>query len=368
MKGDRSLDRRCSFNVGEATDDGLLLSLAADDADEAQQRQPGEASSSLPRRLALGSSSSLSSLDSPSSSGYSHAAAPLNSPVSGGELRRRLCHIEQPDLLGAAAAAASVARRRSGLQAGEEEEGELVEAVGRLRMDIALRRPQQQDEDEEKEEEEERQPPLPAAPRLVTRCGLRVSAAPSLPLPLSDDDGEQQPDSGAAPSSPYGPPCPPPAFSEFISTGAFSQAVRSRLQQQPQPHPPQLSACTPEPVLSPLSPLAPLPVSLSTPAPPASPSLPPAVSPSPPFVLLPLPLCALPRSLSMGVEPRRLQYGGGGTAGSRAAGGGSARWRREAELSLAAGEPAGAADGGGELIVPLLKELQLSLRLPGRRK
>ena len=392
VKEERRRDRRCSFAYTD--DSGHLLPNVDDDAHGLGE--PSPTSSSQLKLLMMGStsSSSLSSLDSPSyASSYPSAAAPLNSPVSGGQ-QRRFCHIEQGDLLGTAAAAASVARRGQGVSLyGTQDEGELVDAVEKCRLEEHKQAPPSSVEEQNRpdpfnpfhvddDETEELPRLLPAAPRLATRStSLRVTVVPSssslLPVASDDEDEEVVSEGGvgvvqlspllsrAVSASSSSGEC----FSEFIRTGSFSQAVRSARQQRSigwsrtssisnSPFP-----VTPEPILSPLS--SSLVAPPGSPVPSASMStlssfpLPSAVChpqpPLSPFALLPSSSPSFARSLSMGVRGAEVgRRGGLGWADkSRASVAGSGRRRL------------GEGEGQGEdvLVVPFLKELSLPPRV-----
>ena len=386
VKEDRRRDRRCSFAYTDEA--GHLLPNVDDEAHELSGTSPSPTSRLTLLMMGSPSSFSHSSLDSPSYSSYPSATAPLNSPVSGGQ-RRRLCHIVQGDLLGTAAAAASVARRGQGVSLyGSEDEVELVDAVEKCHLEEQKQPPQSSVEEKERpvlssalladeDEAEEVRRLLPAAPRLATRStSLRVSVLPStsstlLPVALDDEDDELgqrgllelSPGVGravSATSSSGG----GGGFSEFIRTGSFSQAVRSARQRQSVGSSRTSSAssspfpATPEPILSPLS--------SSLVAPPGSPTasasassltsfpLPSALHQQPPlspFTLLPSSSPSFARSLSMGVMGVDVARRGlGWIEKSRASVAGSGRRRmREGEAQ-------------GEDVVPFLKELSLPPR------
>ena len=376
VKEDRRRDRRCSF--GYTPDDGARQH-SSERQDSTSSPSPLSASC-LTLLMASPSSSSLSSLDSPScSSAYPSALAPLNSPVSGG-LRRRLCHIEQHDLLGTAAAAASVARRGelAGLY-GAEEEGDLIDAVQGCKLDDEHQQTAATTAGDD-DVDDGRPRVLPTAPRLATRStSLRVSVTPAPLFPAASDDEELPADEevlvvlspikgrGASAASAVD-----GGFSEFIRTGSFSAALRSARQQKAQtqrwisPHPSSASGsslpATPEPVLSPLSasllapPVAVSPaasVSESSTASVATSAGANAQPPLSPFTLLPIPPTMFPRSLSVGVEAaHRAHRGDGGwhPKGSRAYAGSGRRGRE------------GEGEGHADDVVPFLKELSLPPR------
>ena len=422
MKEDRRRDRRRSIvssysehrdeSLGDLSDecDDMLLQLTLVPA-----TTPAHSASRL--SLYIGSSNSLSSLDSPSStSSYPRMSAPLNSPVSGSQ-GRRAGHIAADHLLGTAAAAAGVARRRNSIGSLYEEyedEQRLADAVGAMQ----LCNDNSATKDEEQKEAPATPPRLPTAPRLASRSTslrLNLNAAISQPslFPAESDSeqacGDADDDSAVLSSSPMPSrqQSSPAEFYESVipSTGSFSQVLRAQRQNQlfasssSSGSSSSSSPFPPSPVLSPLSPARPMrdsfmssaaaaavasvviaplsPVAFashsSSSYPSLSSSLSGALSSSfatgpplslSPFASLPDFPPAFSRSASHTIDPRRLPFGNG----QHTSGGTQKRHSRGQGPGLGAGltERERAGDGVG-LDVPFLKELSLPPRGPGRR-
>ena len=414
VKDDRRRDRRRSIVSSYSEQrDVLLLGDAGDECDDMLLQLslvPGATPMHTASRLSLvvGSCNSLSSLDSPSSTSYPRMSAPLNSPVSGSH-GRRAGHIAADHLLGTAAAAASVARRRNSVY--EEDEQGLVDAVGA--MQLCSDGGANKGEEEEKEGEETSLK-LPAAPRLASRTtSLRLDLTANSSRFPTDNDSEQacddaDDDSVVLSSSPMPSrqqSSPGDYYETFIpSTGSFSKVLRAQRQislfgsNSSSGSSSSSSPFPPSPVLSPMSPTRPLhhgsfmshggtAIVLAPLSPSAFPSdsasssfstlstsLSDALSSSfttgPPLSLSPF--AALPdfppafsRSASHTVDPNRLAFGGGGGGvggGQHTSGGLDKRHMRAMGLS----ERERTGDGVG-LDVPFLKELSLPPRGPGRR-